>query len=402
MMREIKGGITAPKGFKACGVSCGIKEEGLDLALIYSDIKTTAAALFTTNKVKAAPLIISQKHIEGGSVRAVVVNSGIANCCTGEQGLEDALRMTELTASELNIPSKESILVASTGKIGQMLPMKKIEKGIKEAVTTLSRNGGGKAARAIMTTDTRPKEAALRLAIFGHKLTLGGMAKGAGMIHPEMATMLAFITTDVLISPPLLKKALLHSVEQSFNMITVDGDMSTNDMVVILANGLGMPEWEITFPGKEFDLFQEALDKLTISLARQIPADGEGATKLLEIRVRGAINEKAAREFAMGIAKSNLVKAAFYGNDPNVGRIMAALGQTGEGIDLEKTEIYFEDQLVFRNGCPSSFNQAKIGAIMKQKEIKVEINLNIGQAKAMAWGCDLSPEYVKINAHYRT
>ncbi|MBU0567301.1 bifunctional glutamate N-acetyltransferase/amino-acid acetyltransferase ArgJ [bacterium] len=400
MIRKIQGGITAPKGFKACGVSCGIKEEGLDLALIYSDVAAAAAAVFTANKVKAAPVLISQQHISDGRIQAIVANSGIANCCTGEQGLKDAALMAEWMANKLNIP-KESVLVASTGKIGQMLPMEKAEEGIRKAVGGLSRSGGEDAARAIMTTDTRPKEAALEMELFGRKVTLGGMAKGSGMIHPSMATMLAFITTDALISPLLLKKALLSSVERSFNMITVDGDMSTNDMTAILANGLAVEE-EITFPGREFDLFQEALDELTISLARQMPADGEGATRLLEIRVKGAPGQAAAKQFARAVAKSSLVKAAFYGADPNWGRIMAALGQTGQEIDPGKVDIYFEDQLMAKGGCPVSFDPIKIGTIMKQKEIKVEINLNLGQAKATAWGCDLSPEYVRINAHYRT
>lgn len=399
MIRRIKGGITATKGFRAAGISCGIKEEELDLALIFSDIEAVAAAVFTANKVKAAPVLISQGHISDGRIQAIIANSGIANCCTGRQGMKDAAAMAERTADGLKI-SKESVLVASTGKIGQMLPMEKVEEGIEKAVVNLSRSGGGNAARAIMTTDTRPKEAALEVELFGRKVTLGGMAKGAGMIHPQMATMLAFITTDALISPLLLKKALLQSVEQSFNMITIDGDMSTNDMTAILANGLTGEE--IVFGSREFDLFQAALDELTIDLAKQIPADGEGATKLLEIKVKGAPTEETARQFARGVARSNLVKAAFYGGDPNVGRIIAALGQTGEEIDSDKTQIYFEDQPVFRNGCPSSFDQAKIGAIMKQKEIKVGIDLNLGQAEATAWGCDLSPEYVQINAHYRT
>jgi len=398
-MEKIRRGITAAKGFRASGISCGIKEEGLDLALLYSDVQAAAAAVFTANKVKAAPVLISQQHIENGRIQAIVANSGMANCCTGEQGLKRAALMAELTAVKLNI-APESVLVASTGKIGSQLPMEKIGPGIKEAAANLSRDGGKDAARAIMTTDTRPKEAALEVELFGQKVTLGGMAKGAGMIHPKMATMLAFITTDALISPLLLKKALLHSVEQSFNMITVDGDMSTNDMVVILANGLA--EEEIIFGSREFDLFQAALDELAIDLARQIPADGEGATKLLEIKVKGALTEEAARRFAREVVRYTEVKAAFYGADPNWGRIMAALGQTGQEIDPEKVDIYFEDQLMAKGGCKAPFDPIRIGTIMKQKEIKVEINLNLGQAKATAWGCDLSPEYVQINAHYRT
>ncbi|MBU0568276.1 bifunctional glutamate N-acetyltransferase/amino-acid acetyltransferase ArgJ [bacterium] len=398
-MEKIRRGITAAKGFRASGISCGIKEEGLDLALLYSDVQAAAAAVFTANKVKAAPVLISQQHIENGRIQAIVANSGMANCCTGEQGLKRAALMAELTAVKLNI-APESVLVASTGKIGSQLPMEKIGPGIKEAAANLSRDGGKDAARAIMTTDTRPKEAALEVELFGQKVTLGGMAKGAGMIHPKMATMLAFITTDALISPLLLKKALLHSVEQSFNMITVDGDMSTNDMVVILANGLAGEE--IIFGSREFDLFQAALDELAIDLARQIPADGEGATKLLEIKVKGALTEEAARRFAREVVRYTEVKAAFYGADPNWGRIMAALGQTGQEIDPEKVDIYFEDQLMAKGGCKAPFDPIRIGTIMKQKEIKVEINLNLGQAKATAWGCDLSPEYVQINAHYRT
>ncbi|MEW5766789.1 MAG: bifunctional glutamate N-acetyltransferase/amino-acid acetyltransferase ArgJ [bacterium] len=394
--------VTAPKGFSAAGVSCGVKAKGKDLAIIYSDVPATAAAVFTRNKVKAAPVLISEKHILDGRIQAIVVNSGIANCCTGEQGLKDATRMAELTAVELNIP-KTSVLVASTGKICPLLPMEKIEPGIKEAAANLSKNGGGDAAQAIMTTDTRAKEAALELELFGGKVTLGGIAKGAGMIHPGLATMLAFITTDALISPSLLKKALLHSVGRSFNMITVDGVMSTNDMVAILANGLASEQGEeITYPGKEFDLFQAALDELSIDLAKQIPADGEGATKLLEVRVRGALIEEDARQFAWAVAGSNLVKAAFYGGDPNLGRIMAALGQAGQEMNPETVDVYFSDQLMLRNSQEVAFDPAKVASIMAQREIKIEIDLNLGQAKATAWGCDLSPEYVRINAHYRT
>ncbi|MDI6791600.1 MAG: bifunctional glutamate N-acetyltransferase/amino-acid acetyltransferase ArgJ [bacterium] len=395
--------VTAPKGFSASGVRCGIKAEGKDLALIYSEVPAAAAAVFTSNKVKAAPLLISEEHILDGRIQAIVVNSGLANCCTGEQGIEDAARMAKLTATELNIP-ETSVLVASTGKIGPRLHIEKIEQGIKEAAANLSSSGGADAARAIMTTDTRPKEAALELELFGRKITLGGIAKGAGMIHPGLATMLAFITTDALISPELLKKALLHSVDRSFNMITVDGDMSTNDMVAIMANGLATTAEgeEITYPGKEFDLFQAALDELSIDLAKQIPADGEGATKLLEVRVKGALIEEDARQFARAVAGSNLVKAAFYGCDPNVGRIMAALGQAGEEMEPEEVDIYFGDQLMFRNGCGATFDPAKVASIMEQKEIRIDIDLDLGKAEATAWGCDLSPEYVKINAHYRT
>ncbi len=411
-MKEIKGGITAPRGFKAAGISCGIKKGGKpplkrgaaeaakDLALIYSEVMAKAAAVFTTNQVKAAPLKVSAEHIKDEKAQAIVINSGIANAATGKKGLKDAEEMTQATAQILGI-EKENVLVASTGTIGTFLPMNKIAEGIKEAKGKLSGEGGGDAASAIMTTDTFPKEVAVELDIGGKRSVIGGMAKGAGMIFPHLATMLSFITTDVAIGGELLKKALKSSIAKSFNTITVDGEESTNDMVVILANGLAGNE-EIDKENEDFKKFSSGLDEVTLKLAKMIVKDGEGATKFIEIEVKNALKLEDAKRIAFSIANSLLVKTAIFGEDANWGRIMAAIGNSGVKIEEEKIDIYLGNLKLASKGCGIGFNGKMAKKILKGKEIKIIVDLNLGEKSAKVWTCDLTPDYVKINAHYRT
>ncbi|MCG2676189.1 bifunctional ornithine acetyltransferase/N-acetylglutamate synthase [bacterium] len=437
-MKEIESGITAPRGFKAAGISCGIKKRNKkDLALIYSEVPARAAALFTTNQIKAAPLKVSAKHIEDGEAQAIVINSGCANAATGKKGIEDAEEMARITAEELSI-KKEDVLVASTGTIGTFLPMDKITEGIKEAKSKLSREGGSDTSQAIMTTDTFPKEVVVELEIGGKEIIIGGMAKGAGMISPHLApynsakgeitrqapnqslrdatgqapnqslrdatgqaTMLSFITTDAAISDELLKKALKSSIAKSFNMITVDGEESTNDMVVILANGLAGNE-EINEENEDFRKFTSGLDEVTLKLAKMIVKDGEGATKFIEVEVKNALKWEDAKKIAFSIANSLLVKTAIFGEDANWGRIMAAIGNSGVKIEEEKIDIYLGDLKLASSGCGIKFSEKKAKRILKGKEIKIIVDLNLGKESAKVWTCDLSPEYVKINAHYRT
>ncbi|NOX96512.1 MAG: bifunctional glutamate N-acetyltransferase/amino-acid acetyltransferase ArgJ, partial [Nitrospirae bacterium] len=326
-MQEIKGGITTPRGFQAAGIKCGLKENKKDLALLLSEVPARAIALLTTNRIQAAPLKITKEHLRDSRAQAIIINSGNANACTGRKGLSDARLMTQLTARNLQIKEKD-VLVASTGIIGRPLPINKISRGIEKLRQKLTVEEKSSAAEAIMTTDTFPKEIAVKIRIKGKEVFIGGMAKGAGMVAPHLATMLAFITTDALIAKQALKKALKDSVDKSFNMITIDGDMSTNDMVVILANGLAQNE-EIETGEKSFKCFQEALDFVTLSLAKMLVADGEGATKFVEIKVKNAQDSREAKKAACAIANSVLVKTALFGEDANWGRIMAALGQSG-------------------------------------------------------------------------
>lgn len=410
----MESGITAPRGFKAAGISCGIKTGGRkDLALIYSEVMAKAAAAFATNQIKAAPLKVSTEHIKDGKAQAVIINSGCANAATGKKGIEDAEEMTQATAEMLGI-EKENVLVASTGTIGTFLPLDKIIQGIKKVKGRLSREGSGDAAEAIMTTDTFPKEVAIELETGGKKVVIGGMAKGAGMISPHLApynsakggitgqaTMLSFITTDVTISGKLLKKALKASIDRSFNMITVDGEESTNDMVVILANGLAGNK-EINMEGEDFKKFYSRLDEVTLKLAKMIVKDGEGATKFIEIEVKNALEWEGAKKIAFSVANSLLVKTAIFGEDANWGRIMAAIGNSGIKIEEEKIDIYLGDLKLASKGCGIKFSEEEAKSILKEKEIKIIVDLNLGKENAKVWTCDLSPEYVKINAHYRT
>lgn len=399
-IRPIAGGITAPKGFVAAGVHAGIKRQKKDIALVFSERPCSAAATFTTNRVKAAPLLVTKEHVEGGPVRAIVVNSGNANACTGEQGLADARRMAAVCAEKLGIRPEE-VVVASTGVIGVLLPMDKIEAGIAQAAAALSVSGAHDAALGIMTTDTRPKEVAVVCECDGVQFRIGAMAKGSGMIHPNMATMLAFITTDAAVEREFLQERLKAAVDVSFNMITVDGDTSTNDMAVVLANGAA-PGAAIK-PGTPIaEVFSEALTRVCIELAKMIAADGEGATKLIEVRVKGAKSNRDARLAVKAVAGSSLVKTAVYGEDANWGRILCAVGYSGADFDPEKTTVYLGGVKVFEHGMGVPFDEQEAKSVLAAEEVAILIDLGEGEGEATGWTCDLTYDYVKINASYRT
>ena len=400
MGETISGGITAVPGIQASGVSCGIKESKKDLAIIYSKVPAVSAAVFTTNLIKAAPVLVSARNIKENVTRAVVVNSGNANACSGPRGLNDAERMVLLTAGHLDLDPRE-VLVSSTGVIGEFLPMEKVEKGIKMAVEALSESGGSEAAEAILTTDTVIKEMSYRFELSGKTVTIGAMAKGSGMICPNMATMLAFITTDVNIKKELLQKALQESVKCSYNLITVDGDTSTNDMVLLLANG-NAENPEITEEGEGFQTFLEALNYVNKYMARQIIYDGEGTTKLIEVTLQGVRDYESGRKMAMGILNSSLVKTAFFGEDANWGRIITAMGYSSRDFDPEKVDIFLGDLQVMKEGVGLIFNEERAKEILSHKEIKVFIDLKEGKDIITAWGSDLSHQYVTINSSYRT
>ncbi|RKO67730.1 bifunctional glutamate N-acetyltransferase/amino-acid acetyltransferase ArgJ [Desulfofundulus salinus] len=398
---EKSGGVTAPQGFLAAGVAAGVKYKGRrDIALIFSEVPARAAGVFTTNLVKGAPVLVTMERIARGRARAVVVNSGNANTCNGEQGIRDARAMAQETARVLNIP-EEDVLVASTGVIGQPMPMDRILPGIAAAARELSSGGGAAAAEAIMTTDTEPKETALSVTLSGYTVTIGGMAKGSGMIHPNMATMLCFITTDAAVSAPCLQEMLRHAVDRSFNMISVDGDTSTNDMVLALANGqAGNPE--ITAENEDYHLLRDALTEVCTRLARAVARDGEGATKLLEVKVINAASERDARLAARAVVASNLVKTAIYGQDANWGRIICAAGYSGAHFDPDRVDIYLGDIMVARDGVALSFDEEAASSVLAGREVRVLVDLKSGEYEATAWGCDLTGEYVNINASYRT
>ncbi|MCG0238605.1 MAG: bifunctional glutamate N-acetyltransferase/amino-acid acetyltransferase ArgJ [Firmicutes bacterium] len=398
------GGVTAPRGFLAAGVSADVKGRGgtkKDVALLFSQVPAAAAGVFTRNRVQAAPVILSRERVARGRLQAVVVNSGNANACTGEQGLRDAEAMAAIAAEALGI-APELVAVASTGVIGVPLPMDRIAAGIRAAAAALSPEGNADAAQAILTTDTFPKEWAVQAELSGGRtVTLGGMAKGSGMIHPNMATMLAFVTTDAPVAPADLQAALRAAVDRSFNMITVDGDTSTNDMVLALANGLagGDP----IAPGTDdWAAFAAALEKLLVYLARAIARDGEGATKLLEVVVTGAADLEDARRAARAVAGSNLVKAAVFGCDPNWGRVLAALGYSGATFDPARVNLWLGSVQVMAGGAPVPFDEAAARQVLAQPEVTIRADLGAGEATATAWGCDLSYDYVRINADYRT
>jgi glutamate N-acetyltransferase/amino-acid N-acetyltransferase len=392
-LRPIDGGVTAPQGFVAGAMACGIKPSGKpDLALVASLRPAAVAGVFTTNWVKAAPVILSQQRAAAGRARAVIVNSGNANACTGEEGMRAAERMAAAAARRLDVAADE-VLVLSTGVIGVPLPVEKIEAALP--ALTPSPDGGDAAAQAIMTTDTRPKTAAVEVAIDGAMVRLGGMAKGAGMIHPNMATMLAVITSDAAIAPADLQRHLSAAARRSFNRIDVDGDTSTNDSVVLLANGAS----GTTLPG---EVFAEALTQVCVSLARQIAADGEGATKLLEVTVTGAGRLEDAETAARAITRSTLVKAAMYGNDPNWGRILCAAGYSGAVFDPAGARLVVQGIPLFAHGVPLPFDALAASAALRAPEVAVHLDLGSGNESATAWGCDLSPEYVRFNAEYTT
>ncbi len=397
----VPGGVTAAKGFLASGAAAGIKyKEKKDIALIFSEVEACAAGMFTTNKVKAAPVLLNMERVKRGSARAIVANSGNANACNGEQGMQDARAMGEEVARLLNIPG-ESVLIASTGVIGQPMPMERVLPGIAEAVSILSKDGGGPAAEAIMTTDTEPKEAAMSFSIGGKKVTIGGMAKGSGMIHPNMATMLCFVTTDAAVGRDCLKKALQYAVDRSFNMITVDGDTSTNDMVLVLANAQAANK-EITVQNKDYLIFRDHLTRICSHLAQAMAKDGEGATKMLEAQVVNAATEADARLAARAVAGSNLVKAAIFGEDANWGRILCAAGYSGAEFDPNAADIYLNDVKVAENGRPCSDFEEEAARALSENKIHILIDFKSGNFEATAWGCDLTYDYIRINAHYRT
>ena len=401
-----------PKGFRAGGIAAGIKQSGAsDLAVIHSESPATGAAVFTRNAFAAAPVLYSRETIAGNprGLRAVVVNSGNANACTGDRGLEDAEEMARLTAESLGIP-QDSVFVMSTGVIGAPLPMEKLRRGIPEVCRALSVDGLEAAARAIMTTDTRPKSASARLRLGGKEVLISGIAKGAGMIHPDMATMLAVIMTDASVDADALSRALRWAVERSFNAISVDGDTSTNDTVLVMANGEAGNEI-ITNESGDFRAFADALLKVAASLARQIVEDGEGATKFVSIVVRGAVRREDAKRVGKAIANSPLVKTALFGGDPNWGRILAAAGYSGVPLDPRKVSLrvapgteeeHGEMLLLVSGGRPVDFDGTRAAEVFASPRIFVDLDLGLGLESAVVWTCDLSHEYVDINGYYHT
>jgi len=394
------GTITSVNGFKAAGIHCGIKKRKKDLALIYSERSCNAAGTFTLNKVKAAPILISKKIIENkNKVKCILINSGNANACTGEQGHNDAIRVQEHLAAKLGLDPRE-VLISSTGVIGQPLPMETVLNGINKIYDIVSYDGGLDAAEAIMTTDLRIKSYALKVRLSVGTITIGGICKGSGMIMPNMATMLAFITTDAEIDQPVLQELLSDTVDQSFNKITVDGDTSTNDMVILLANGVsGININKHTY---DYKLFAEALSAICEEMAKSIVVDGEGATKLIEVSVNNAKTLKDADKIAKSIANSPLVKTAFNGGDANWGRIISAAGKSGADFNPLKAEIYFNDLPIMMPNYRIVIDELKAAAILNLDQFSVSLDLNDGEFSTTWWTCDFSQEYVKINANYRT
>lgn len=406
-MREIAGGVTAPKGFKAIGVAAGIKKDRKDMAMIYSEALCRAAGTFTTNIVKAAPVKWDRDIIYGNkSAHAVVVNSGVANACTGEEGMR-CCRETAAKAAELFGIAENQVLVASTGVIGAQIPIEKIKAGIETMKPMLSESTAAAtlAAEAIMTTDTVRKEVAVEVTLGGTTVTIGGMCKGSGMIHPNMCTMLSFVMTDANISQELLQKALSASVADTYNMVSVDGDTSTNDTCLLLANGLA-GNAEITEEQEDYEKFCEALNYVNTCLAKKMAADGEGATALFEVKIVGAKTKEQAVTLAKSVITSNLTKAAIFGHDANWGRILCAMGYSGAVFDPEKTDLYFESAAgklkIIENGVSTGYSEEIATKILSEKEVTAIADVKLGDAAATAWGCDLTFDYVKINADYRS
>ena len=404
-MKMIEGGVTAAQGFVAGGIHCGVRKNKSkpDLAMIYSEAPCAAAAVYTQNLVKGAPILVTQKNIADGAAKAVICNSGNANTCNAD-GEEKAQAMCDLTAQALGI-APQDVVVASTGVIGQVLPIEPIAAGIPELVKALSADGSHAAATAIMTTDTIAKEAAAEVEIGGKTVKVGGISKGSGMIHPNMATMLCFVTTDCAISPAMLDKAIHQVTEKTFNMISVDGDTSTNDTFAILANGAaGNPE--ITAPGPDYDAFAEALEAVCRQLSKLMAGDGEGATKLLVCRVDGAMDLSMARIVAKSVICSTLFKAAMFGADANWGRVLCAIGYSGAAVDVNKIDVSFRSAKgqvdVCQNGAGIPFSEEEASQVLSEHEIEILVHLHLGEASAEAYGCDLTYDYVKINGDYRT
>ena len=404
-MKMIEGGVTAAQGFVAGGIHCGVRKNKSkpDLAMIYSEKPCVAAAVYTQNLVKGAPILVTQKNIADGAAKAVICNSGNANTCNAD-GEEKAQAMCDLTAQALGI-APQDVVVASTGVIGQVLPIEPIAAGIPELVKALSADGSHAAATAIMTTDTIAKEAAAEVEIGGKTVKVGGISKGSGMIHPNMATMLCFVTTDCAISPAMLDKAIHQVTEKTFNMISVDGDTSTNDTFAILANGAaGNPE--ITAPGPDYDAFAQALEAVCRQLSKLMAGDGEGATKLLICRVDGAADLSMARTVSKSVICSTLFKAAMFGADANWGRVLCAIGYSGAAVDVNKIDVSFRSAKgqvdVCQNGAGIPFSEEEASQVLSEHEIEILVHLHLGEASAEAYGCDLTYDYVKINGDYRT
>jgi len=396
-----EGSITSPKGFHAGATYAGIKSQSdnvLDTGILFSEVPCRATAMFTSNRIKAAPVVFCQQRLRSGRAVAVVVNSGCANAFTGEQGLGDAAEMADVVAKRFGL-SSEDVLVASTGVIGLPLPMKLIRAGIEQIV--LTRDDGHKLARAIMTTDTVPKETAVVTKVDESEFIIGGVAKGSGMIHPDLATLLCFLTTDAAVKLDFLKLALRRAVDVSFNMVSIDGDTSPNDMVLVMANGLAGNE-PISPGSEQADRFQEALDQVCIYLAKSIARDGEGATKFIQVTVSGAPTVAEARLAARTVVTSPLVKTAVHGSDPNWGRIMAAVGRSGVEVLESNIDLYIGDIYVVEKGKPLSFSKPSLVRVLEGSEVSIDLRLNLGTATATAWGCDLSEEYVTINSQYTT
>ena len=404
-MKRIEGSVCAPKGYIAAGVHCGIRanQTKKDLALIVSEKKANAAAVYTSNLVKGAPLLVTKENLADGKAQAIICNSGNANTCNAN-GIEVAKTMAELTGKTLGIPAAD-VVVASTGVIGQPLPLAPIEAALPDLAKNLCPEGQTDAAQAILTTDTMAKEVAVEFILGGKTCRLGGIAKGSGMIHPNLATMLVFITTDAAISAEMLRKALSTDVQKSFNMVSVDGDTSTNDMVTILANGMAGNQ-EITEENEDYAVFMQALNTVTVCLCRMIAGDGEGATKLLQCIVTGAADEATAKTVAKSVICSSLTKAAMFGADANWGRVLCAIGYCGASVDVNKVDVAFRSAKgaieVCAMGAGVDFSEEKAKEILLEPEIDILVELNSGAAGATAWGCDLSYEYVRINGDYRT
>lgn len=407
-LKKISGGVTAAKGFKAASTAAGIKyKDRKDMAMIYSEAPCRSAGTFTTNVVKAAPIKWDKNQVTGGAAaHAVVINAGIANACTGEEGMEYCSRTAATAAQVLGIP-QEGVLVASTGVIGKQLPMDRIEAGIKAMAPLLEAGpeSGTAASKAIMTTDTKNKEAAVQLELGGALVTIGGMCKGSGMIHPNMCTMLSFVTTDAAISKELLQEALSQDIKDTYNMISVDGDTSTNDTVLLLANGLA-GNAEITEKNSDYMAFCQALNYINETLSKKMAGDGEGCTALFEVTVVGAATKDQAKVLAKSVITSSLTKAAIFGHDANWGRILCAMGYSGADFDPEKVDLFFESAAgrmqIIKNGVAVDYSEEEATKILSEPEVTAIADIKMGDARATAWGCDLTYDYVKINADYRS
>ena len=407
-LKKISGGVTAAKGFKAASTAAGIKyKDRKDMAMIYSEAPCRSAGTFTTNVVKAAPVKWDKNQVTGGAAaHAVVINAGIANACTGEEGMEYCSRTAATAAQVLGIP-QEGVLVASTGVIGKQLPMDRIEAGIKAMAPLLEAGpeSGTAASKAIMTTDTKNKEAAVQLELGGVLVTIGGMCKGSGMIHPNMCTMLSFVTTDAAISKVLLQEALSHDIKDTYNMISVDGDTSTNDTVLLLANGLA-GNAEITEKNSDYMAFCQALNYINEALSKKMAGDGEGCTALFEVTVVGAATKDQAKVLAKSVITSSLTKAAIFGHDANWGRILCAMGYSGADFDPEKVDLFFESAAgrmqIIKDGVAVDYSEEEATKILSEPEVTAIADIKMGDARATAWGCDLTYDYVKINADYRS